>query len=190
MREMTKQLSLGLSLLGVLLSIVGFYVSNAPEFPLVQALVAPEHVSARAGINALKQNEELTPSSVGFLPLSEIIVTRVSKLNPAIPTHELVVERIKAGGGGIAMGQGTSRTIVGLRVHMSRVEKPWEWDLLELEQAVEREWDSRSLAWATWLFWIGIAQATWPQVVGTLFDRSTSTIASEPSNKTLKTDAG
>lgn len=163
---MNRGLTLGLSLLGVAISVVGFYVSNARDFPVVQGLVAPDYVNAKAGISALQHNEELTPLSLGFEPLAKIIVARVSAMNPTIPTSEIVVERINAGGGGMAFGMGTSQPTVKLQVQLRMAEKVWEWDLLELKQEVERTWKSRSLIWATWLFWIGVVQTTWPLVVG------------------------
>ena len=42
-----------------------------------------------------------------------------------------------------------------------------EWDLLELTEAVDQNWRSRNLSWATWLFWIGVVQTGWPLLLQT-----------------------
>ncbi|MCH7539603.1 MAG: hypothetical protein IH999_04275 [Proteobacteria bacterium] len=169
---MSAKSKLYLSLLGVFLSIVGFYVSNASSFPLVQQILAPSYVRAKAGIARIQREGAIQWGHPEFPALAEIVETKLAEQNKNIPRSAIVLERLEATGGGITFGRTTSRQVVGLKVILRGQQQPVQWDLLKLTDVVEGIWSSRSLSWATWVFWIGVAQTVWPLFIKTRVKRN------------------
>ncbi len=159
---MTQWTKRWLSLLGILLSIAGFYVDKAPSFPSVQRLIAPSYVSARQGIASLQKRSSLQIGEPGFAALANYVENRIAAQNGRVPRARIKLERLEAAGGGIEFGDATSKQTVRLNMFLRGQAKPLEWDLLELSDTVETAWKERSLTWASWLFWVGILQAAWP----------------------------
>ena len=60
---MSTKTTVRLSLFGVILTIAGFYVSNASSFPLVQQILAPSYVRAKAAVERLQRDGS---SSAGY----------------------------------------------------------------------------------------------------------------------------
>jgi len=159
---MSTKTKVRLSLFGVILSIAGFYVSKASSFPLVQQVLAPSYVRAKAGVERIQREGSIQRGQPEFPPLAEIVETKIAEQNKSVPRSGIVLERLEATGGGIAGGAASSRLVVGLKVFLRGQEQALQWDLLELAEAVDENWRSRNLSWAIWLFWIGVVQMVWP----------------------------
>lgn len=149
MSERKKHL---LSLLGVLVSIAGFYVSNASAFPVLQRLLAPSYGRAKRAIERIQKDGSLQVGHPDFPGLAAIAESRIASKNPNVPRSAIVLERLEATGGGIAFGAAASRQVVGLKMTLRGQPEPLKWDLLELAEVVEDTWRSQSLRWAAWLF--------------------------------------
>ncbi|MEO8682955.1 MAG: hypothetical protein ABI665_28165 [Vicinamibacterales bacterium] len=159
MSEKKKHL---LSLLGVVLSIVAFCVSNASSLPFLQSLLSPSYVSAKRAIERIQRDGVLQSGQPDFAALSEVVEARIAAQNPLAPRSAIVLERLEATGGGIAFGAAASKQVVGLKVTLRGQAQPLQWDLLELAEVVEETWTSKSFRWAAWLFALGIVQTVWP----------------------------
>jgi len=164
MREKQK---LYLSLLGVILSIAGFYVSNASSFPIVQRLIAPSYVMAKRAIEHIQKEGSTQADQPEFPALARIVEDKIAEQNKQVPRSVIVIERLEATGGGISFGAAASKPVVGLKMFLRGQQQPLQWDLLELTEVVEETWRTRSLSWASWLFWIGIVQTVWPLIIET-----------------------
>lgn len=151
-----------LSVLGVVLTIVGFYVSNASSFPLIQQLIAPSYASAKRGIEHIQKDGFLQVGQPEFPALAEIVESRIAAQNKQVPRSAIVLERLETTGGGIALGPAASRQVVGLKMSLRGQQQPLQWDLLELAGVVEETWMAKSLWWALWMFWLGVVLTVWP----------------------------
>jgi hypothetical protein len=171
---MSQRAKLVLSLFGVALSVVGFYVSNASAFPWIRRIIAPSYVNAKAALDSIRRDGAISAGALGFVALAEIVESRIAEQNRQVARSGIVLERLEAVGGGIAFGQSTSRQVVGLKMFLRGQKEALQWDLLELATAVEAMWEGRSLSWAMWLFWIGVAQTIWPLFVQTADKKTAS----------------
>ncbi|MBI2866913.1 MAG: hypothetical protein HYX97_01100 [Chloroflexi bacterium] len=153
--------------MGAFLSIAGFYVSNASSFPVVQRLMAPSYVAAKKAIARIQQEGSIRAGQPGFSALAEIVENKVAEKNKHVPRSVIVLEKLEAEGGGIRFGVTTSRPFVRLKMIFRNQQQPVQGDLLDLAEAVEESWKSRSLSWAAWVFWIGIVQTVWPLLIET-----------------------
>jgi hypothetical protein len=159
MKERTRQF---LSLAGILISIVGFYASNASSFPFIQRLFSPSYFNAKQGIETIKKSKILKNGEPGFSALADIIEALISAQNPQAPRSAIVLEKLEAKGGGIAFGVTDSRQIVNLEMILRGQAQPLHWDLVQLTEAVEQQWKEKTLSWALCLFWLGVLQTVWP----------------------------
>jgi hypothetical protein len=146
----------------VALSVIGFYVSNATSYPWIQNLLAPSYVKAKAAIEEVKKAGSIQRGQAHFEALAGVVEDRIAQQNPTVSRSAIVLERLEATGGGIAMGPAVSRQTVGLKMTFRGQQQPLQWDLLELGDVVEEGWKGRSLTWATILFWAGVVQTVWP----------------------------
>jgi len=151
-----------LSLFGVLLSVMGFYVGKASSFPFLQGLLAPSYSSAKRAIEHIQKERSLQAGQPDFAALADIVESRIASQNPHVSRSAIVLEKLEATGGGMAFGAAASRQIVGLKMTLHGQSQPLQWDLLELADVIEHSWATRSLRWAQWLFWIGVLQTLWP----------------------------
>lgn len=159
---MTEKLKHSLSLFGVVLSIVGFYVSNASSFPVLQRLLSPSYAAAKEGVDLIRRSGSLQAVQPGFAALARLVEEKIALQNPQAPREGIVLERLEATGGGIAFGAAVSKQVVGLKMKLRGQDQPLQWDLVELSDAVEETWKTKSLRWAQWLFWGGVVQTVWP----------------------------
>lgn len=167
---------------GVVLSVVGFYVRNAASYPAVQAIIAPSYAQSVAGIERIRREGSITSAAPEFPALAEVVEERIASQNPAVPRAAITLDRLEAGGGGLVFGRASSRQIVNLKMLFRGQQKPVEWDLFQLEAAVEARWAQRSLTWAVWLFWLGVVQTIWPNLVPS---RGTKTGPMSPPDATI-----
>jgi hypothetical protein len=159
MKERTKHI---LSLAGVLISIAGFYASNASSFPFVQRLLSPSYFNAMQGLKTIQKEKVIKKGEPGFSALANICEARIAALNPQVPRSDIVLEKLEAKGGGMGLGVSHSKPFVDLEMTFHGQPQPLKWDLLKLTAAVERLWKEVNLSWALWLFWIGVVQTVWP----------------------------
>jgi hypothetical protein len=167
LRNVSERTKLYLSLAGVAITVLAFYVSNASSYPLVQRTIAPSSARARVAIDQIKRKESIQAGQPGFDALAGIIESRIADQNPQIPRSAIVLERLETTGGGITFGATSSRSVVGLKMFLRGQPQPLDWDLLELSDAVEDMWRARSLSWSVWLLWAGVIQTVWPMFVET-----------------------
>lgn len=169
---MSQRAKRGLSLLGVALSIIGFYVRNASAFPFVQRLIAPSYASSKVAFDILRRDGSISSSAPGFEALAELVEDRISEQNRQVARSAIILDRLEAVGGGIAFGRSTSRQVVALKMFLHGQKEPLQWDLLELGSVIDDMWEERSLTWAVWLFWIGVVQTVWPFFVETSVNKA------------------
>jgi hypothetical protein len=84
-----------LSLAGVAITVLAFYVSNAASYPLVQRLIAPSYARARVAIDQIKRKESTQAGQPGFDALAGIVERRIADQNPQIPREAIVLERFR-----------------------------------------------------------------------------------------------
>lgn len=154
-----------LSVAGIAISVIGFYVEKAGHFPLIQGIIAPSYVAGKAALEKLRRDGALSPNDEGFPAVAALVQDWIAPQNPFVPRNMIVVDRLSTSGGGMAFGQSTSTQIVGLQVYFQGQSEPVQWDLLQLEAELDSRWSTTGLRWAVWLFWLGVLQAVWPLFV-------------------------
>lgn len=164
MDENTKR---WLSVIGLVMSIVGFYVKNAGSFPMIQGFIAPTYVDGKSAVERIRREGSISNEVPEFVALARVVEDWVAARNPLVPRDKIVLQRLEAGGGGIAFGRASSTQTVNLKAYFQGQAEPVSWDLLRLEAELESRWTSASLSWAVWLFWLGVFQSVWPMFITT-----------------------
>lgn len=162
---MSSEAKRWLSVAGIVVSVLGFYIEKARHFPLIQGLIAPSYVDAKVALEKLRLTGTLSSTDEGFSAIEDLVRDWIAPQNPLVPRDKIVVVRLQTSGGGISFGQSTSTQIVNLQVFFQGQKEPVSWDLLKLEAELESRWLATGLSWAVWLFWLGIVQAVWPLFV-------------------------
>ncbi|MFQ5709411.1 MAG: hypothetical protein ACE5HO_18285 [bacterium] len=134
---MTEKQKFYLSLLGVVLSIAGFYSSNASSFLFVQKIMAPSYVAAKMAIEHIQKQGSIQAGQPEFAALARIVEERIAEQNKQVPRSAIVLERLEATGGGISFGAAASKPIVGLKMVLRGQQQPLQGDLLELQMQLK-----------------------------------------------------
>jgi len=185
-KQSTKR---GLSVFGVFISILGFYIKNTATYPFVLALVAPSYVDARAALTQIHRTGSIGRDRPEFQALATIAEDLIAPQNPSTPRPAIILDWLVAQGGGIAFGTSSSKQFVNLKMFFRGQPEPVQGDLIALEAAVEASWNERSTAWAGWLFWIGIAQTIWPMFSSGKDAKAKSPAPVVPPNNALEPSA-
>jgi hypothetical protein len=87
-----KKVEIGLKVVGVLIAVTGFYISQADQVPWVLRIVSPKYLPGMEGLRKLEVDESLMPGDKGFDELCDIVVAR---LRPANVSRDFGIIRLE-----------------------------------------------------------------------------------------------
>lgn len=79
-------------MLGILLTVCGFFLSKTDEYPFVLRIVSPAYVKGLQGIKTLESRKDLKPGMVGF---NEIAIPLSKRLKNSETNEEMSGYQIK-----------------------------------------------------------------------------------------------
>jgi hypothetical protein len=159
---MTDRRKHALTIIGVLLTLAGFYLRNAPSFPSLQRVVAPSYARAQRALKEFGANGSLRTGQPGFDVLAAIFEDMIAAQNPRIPRDAIVLERIQAIGGGIEFGATVTRPVVRANFYFEGQSQPTVGNMLDVQPQVDVMWETRSLWLSSILLWSGILVSLTP----------------------------
>ena len=168
---MNSNLKRLVSLIGMVLSVLGFYVKSAASFPAIQAIMAPQYVAAKRAIERLEQTNEIEEGQPDFWSLASLIEDQGPARYPAIPPSGVRLERMTAAGGGVSLTSTGSSPYGMVMLDFHERLRSVQADLYWVKGRVEALWDARSLSWSLGLFWVGIVLTATPTVMDMLASR-------------------
>jgi hypothetical protein len=72
-----------LKVVGVLIAVAGFYISQADQVVWVLRIVSPRYLPGMEGLRKLEVDKSLRPGDKGFDELSDIVMARLRAANPS-----------------------------------------------------------------------------------------------------------
>ena len=145
-----------LFVLGVVALVSGFLLSRATDIPWILGTLAPDYVSARAGITKLESLDSLSVDDEGFKQLAMQMCNNMSRKNSPEPIDWSLIESIAYKG-----SQGTYATSLGpvtrmpVDVRMTNGQEV-QTDLAPLRKSVQELMSQNFSFWGNLLFGLGI----------------------------------
>jgi hypothetical protein len=153
---MAHRVRRGLSVLGVVVTISGFYASKAPSLPRVLGVLAPGYAGALRGLATLERSRSLSPSDDGFSGLASAVAQQlVSSSGDPAPASKIT--RFEVGTAMIALSETHAGEHVPFRIFVVGQAKPVEADFGLVRDYVNQRGQGDLLIWSQVFFWIGIA---------------------------------
>ena len=98
-----RKINLAIFILGVLLTVFGFFLSKTDDYPFVLKIVSSAYVKGMQGIRTLESRKDLKPGMVGF---KEIAIPLSKRLKNSETNEEMIGCQIKIIRWPTSFGQG------------------------------------------------------------------------------------
>jgi hypothetical protein len=145
-----------LGIVGILLTIAGWSVSNSDQLPVVQKLVSPRYKRAMSAYKALhNKGAILNQSNEGF---QEIVATLKEDITGPVEPMISSLKTLDWGTAAVNTDQGIQwQQYLELEISFSNA-KPISGKIRRLQRRIEARYQKKNLfAWSTGIFWLGIA---------------------------------
>jgi hypothetical protein len=143
--------SLLLFIIGVVLQVPSFLVSQADNLPWVSALIAPQYFNARKGVERLSQTGILRPGDSGFAHLQIVAMDRLKRDNDPRDLARISVAAFRFGDTTVSPA-GQRRN---LRLDLSNGQSV-DLELTDIEERVALLKSGHFLAYSGLLFMLGL----------------------------------
>jgi hypothetical protein len=140
---------------GVLVSVVGWFVLSADHFPMVCKTLAPQYMNARNALERMQvKNHVLKKGDVGFIEISEIIEILMER--DVVPP--MVRIRTLAAGQGPVKSREGMKLVDYMRLEVSFANSAVEvWEIGGLKRAIQKRYLTLDVfLWGSVIFGVGM----------------------------------
>jgi len=155
-----------LGIIGILMTIAGWSVSNSDRLPVVQKLVSPRYERAMSAYKALhKKGAILNQRNEGF---QEIVALLKEDITRSVEPLISGVKTLDWGSAAVNTDQGMQwQQYLELEISFSNA-KPISGKIKKLQSRIEARYQKKNLfMWSTGIFWLGIAISLLALFLGT-----------------------
>ena len=146
------------TILGIGLTICGFYMSRARSFPTIERLVAPRYVASKEAIRILEEKGTLSTGDPGFSALEPLVLEQAAKNNPRVVLLSASVTRMELRFRGESRGRIVTEN-APTKVFLSNELESQYIDLVPIEKELEESANNRFLVWSQRILWVGVVIA-------------------------------
>jgi len=148
--------------MGIILAIVGYFISGSDRFEWVEKTLIPEYYNAKKSLNTILAYEEVNAESIGIKEIEKIVINQLSKVPENRDKLDIIsnstLVRISFSMGKTIIPSGEPLSLLGARLDYNGKEivvddisvKVIEKGVLDLKENGIFKIES-------WLFWVGIA---------------------------------
>lgn len=154
-----KAVVAALGVIGIGLSIVGFYADKGESFPRVERILAPNCAAEQSAIAFLIAHKSIDATNPDFAALASLIEPKIATANPSIPRGRIKLEGVKVTTAALVFGGVAPTLTSNVEMQFLGDPKPVQGTLMPYQKAADDLCERSNLEWSVWPFWIGVALA-------------------------------
>jgi hypothetical protein len=147
-----------LGVVGILLSIVGFYADKARSFPTIERILAPDCAAEQGAIAFLIAHRSIDATDPNFAALATLVETKIAAANATVPRARINLEGVKVVGSALVFSTAAPTPTPSAQIELRFIgANPVQDTLNTYQKAADDLCESSNLGWSTRAFWIGAA---------------------------------